>query len=378
MEKFKKRLKVKFTKKKIKKSLLEHYERKFIEQFKLLTFPLFMLHVAIFVGTLGYMIISDIYTGTANFIDAFYMTIITIGTIGFGEIAPATDTPLGRIFTSFLALSGIGIFTTSVTVVIRTIVSGNIIELYKIVVMLKDIQNLKNHIIICGYNKTSAWLASTLKERKLNFVVIDDRSSALEYMHKHNIKYFISEDPIKRSTLESSNIRKAKVLIANLEDDARNIALIVTARLIVPSKEELAIYTFASTDGTAEKMEELGANKALVSNKILATRLASYIFHTGSGYIADLLDRIAFGEVSDVDILEYKVEESSPLVGKKLKDIDLRRMYRISVIAIRRKDGYVDINITGDTQIEEGDTLIIFGSTKNLRNLEKIYKEVVK
>jgi len=374
----KRKLKVKFKKKKIKRNLLNYYELQFIEQFKLLTLPLFVLHIAIFIGTIGYMIISDVYTGKANFIDAFYMTIITIGTIGFGEIAPATDTPLGRIFTSFLALAGIGIFTTSVTVVIRAVVSGNIIELYKIVAMLKDIQNLHGHIIVCGYNKTSAWLVSTLKERKLDFVVVDDRASALEYMQKHNIRYFISEDPIKKSTLESAGIKRAKALIANLEDDARNIALIVTARLIVPSKESLTIYTFASTDGTAEKMEELGANKALVPNKILATRLSSYIFHTGSGYIADLLDKIAFGEVSDVDIIEYKVEKLSPLIGKKLKEMDLRSKYQVTVIAIRKEDGYVDINITGETQIEEGDTLIVFGSTKSLRNLERIYAEVVR
>ncbi len=359
-----------------KESLLENYEKKLIEQFRLLTIPLLMLNASIFVGTIGYMIIAHLHTGKVHFIDAFYMTVITIGTIGYGEVSPASDTPVGRVFSSFLALMGIGIFTTSVTVIIRTVSSGNIIELYRVVSMLKDIQELENHIILCGYNKTSAWLADALKKRKMDFVVIDDRRSALEFIQKHNIRYFISEDPIRKATLMSAGIKKAKVLIANLEDDARNIALIVTARLIRPSKEDLTIFSFASTDGTAEKMEELGANKALVPNKILATRLSSYIFHTGSTYISDLLDRIAFGEESEVDMVEYRVDANSPLIGKKLKDIDLRKRYKISVIAIRRRDGQLDINISGETTIEEGDTLVLFGNTKNLKDLWKIYREL--
>ena len=368
-----KRIKSFKARKKRERSLLNEYEKRFIEQFKLLSIPLFMLHTAIFIGTMGYMLLSK----KADFINAFYMTIITIGTIGFGELSPGSDTPQGRIFTSFLSLLGIGIFTTSITVVIRVLSSGGIIELYRTIRMLKEIQELKGHVILCGYNKTSAWIADTFKRRKVDFVVVDDNKLALEYIQKHNIKYFILEDPIKRPTLLAAGIKHARVLIANLEDDAKNIALIVTARLIRPSKEDLAIYTFASTDGTAEKMEELGANKAIVPNKILATRLSSYVFHVGSAYISDLLDRIAYGEEPDLDIVEYTVKADSPLVGKKLKEIDLRKKFGVSVIAIRKPDGTLHVSVSGEDSIEEGSTLILFGKHKNLKNLEKIYREAV-
>ncbi|NPA41607.1 MAG: potassium channel protein [Aquificae bacterium] len=367
--KLKRKIKRRLRKKREPK-LIEIYQRRFIEALRELRIPLLMLHTALTVGTLGYMLLSG-----GDFINSFYMTIITIGTIGYGEVVAGSDTVYGRIFTSFLSLLGIGVFTTSVTVIVRIFFKEDIITLYRAIRMLREIEELEGHFIVCGYDKTSAWLAQTLKKRKIEFVVIEDNPEALKYLQEHNIKYFITEEPYKRSVLLSAGIKRAKGMVVNLRDDARNIAVIVTARLLRPSKEEFYIYSFASTDGTAEKMEELGANKAFVPNKLLATRLAAYIFHTGSAFISDLFDRIAFGEETDIDILELRVEPGSPLVGKKLKEIDLRRSLKVTIIAIRKPDGELDITISGETTIEEGDTLIIFGRPKNLRRAQKVLLE---
>ncbi len=165
-------------KKKREKQLIEIYQSRLIESLKELRVPLLLLHFSMSVGTLGYMILSD-----GNFIDSIYMTVITIGTIGFGEIAKGTDTPIGRIFTTFLALMGIGVFTTSVTVIIRVFLVGYTLNLIKYIKMLTGIEKLKDHAIICGYNKTSAWLVEALRKRKIDFVVIDAREEALKYLH---------------------------------------------------------------------------------------------------------------------------------------------------------------------------------------------------
>ncbi len=362
--------KFRIRKKKREPKLIEIYERRLIEALRELRIPLLMLHFSITVGTIGYMILSG-----GDFINSFYMTIITIGTIGYGEIVEGSDTPVGRVFTSFLALMGIGTFMTSVTVIIRIFFKENIINLYRAIRMLREIENLKDHYIICGYDKTSAWLAQTLKKRGIEFVVIESREEAMKYLQEHNIKYFIMEEPYKRSVLFSAGIKNAKGMVVNLGNDALNIAVIATARLIRPSKEEFYIYSFASTDGTAQKLEELGANKALVPDKLLATRLAAYIFHTSSAFISDLFDRIAFGEETDIDILELKVEAGSPLVGKKLKEMDLRKALKVTVIAIRKPEGDLNVTITGETKVEEGDTLIIFGQPKNLKKAERVLLE---
>ncbi len=350
--------------------LIEIYERRLIEALKEFRIPLLMLHTALTVGTLGYMLLSG-----GDFVNSFYMTVITIGTIGYGEVVAGSDTLYGRIFTSFLALTGIGVFTTSVTVIVRVFFKEDIITLYKAIRMLREIEGLENHYIICGYDRTSAWLAKLLKKRNIEFVVVDSREEAMKYLQEHNIKHFIIEEPYKRSVLLSAGLQRARGMIVNLGDDAKNIAVIVTARLVRPSKEEFYVFSLASTEGSAEKLEELGANKAFVPNKLLATRLAAYIFHTGSAFISDLFDRIAFGEETDIDILELKVEPGSPLTGKKLKEIDLRRALRVTIIAIRRSDGYLDVTISGETTIGEGDTLILFGQPRNLRRAQRILLE---
>ncbi len=365
----KKKLKRRLRRKREPK-LIEIYQKRFIEALRELRIPLFMLHTALSVGTIGYMLLSG-----GDFINSFYMTVITIGTIGYGEVVAGSETVYGRVFTSILALMGIGVFTTSVTVIVRLFFKEDIIKLYRAIKMLRDIEELEGHYIICGYDKTSAWLARTLKKRKIEFVVIDSREEAMKYLQEHNIKHFIIEEPYKRSVLLSAGIKRARGMIVNLGDDAKNIAVIVTARLIRPSKEEFYIYSFASTDGTSEKLEELGANRAVVPNKLLATRLAAYIFHSGSAFISDLFDRIAFGEETDIDILELKVEPGSPLIGRKLKEIDLRRALKVTVIAIRKPDGYLDVTVTGETEVEEGDTLILFGQPKNLRKAQKVLME---
>ena len=331
-----------------------------------------MLHTIVSIGTLGYMFLSD-----GDFINSFYMTIITVGTIGYGEVVKGSETLVGRIFTSFLAIGGIGVFTTSLTILIRIFFQENFIGVFRAWIMLSSIEKLRNHYIICGFNRTSIELIKLLRKRKIDFVVIDSRQEVEKQIRELKIKYYIIEEPFKRMVLEAAGIRNASGMVVNLGDDARNIAVIVTARLLRPEKDKFFIFSFASSGETAQKLEELGANRAFVPHRLLASRLAAYIFHTTSAFISDLFDKIAFGEETDIDILEITVSEDSPLVGKKLKDIDLRKTLGVTVIAIRRSDGSLDITVSGETQINANDTLILFGKPKNLKIAQKVLTEKV-
>lgn len=360
------RLKRKKLKLKRRERLIDIYEERLFKTLFLFRLPLLMLHSVMTIGTLGYMILSD-----GDFINSLYMTVITVGTIGYGEVVKGSDTLIGRVFTTFLALGGIGVFTTSVTILIKIFFQENFVGTFIAWKMLKDIEKLRGHYIIAGFNRTSIELINLLRKRRINFVVVDNRKDVEKQMKELGIRYYILEETYKRAVLDAAGIYRAKGMVVNLGDDTRNIAVIVTARLMRPNKEDFFIFSFASTTETAQKLEDLGANKAIVPHRLLATRLAAYIFHTSSAYISDLFDRIAFGEETDIDIREVPIPEDSPLVGKKLKDIDLRRSLNVTVIAIRKPDGKLNVTITGDTEIEAGDTLILFGSPKNLRKSEK-------
>lgn len=359
-------------KKRRKKSLKDIYEERLFEILRQFKLPLLMLHTVMSVGTVGYMILSD-----GDFINSLYMTIVTVGTIGYGEVVRGSDTPIGRIFTTFLALGGIGVFTTSVTILIRVFFAEGFLGVFKAWKMLNDIEKLRNHYILCGFNRTTLELIRLLKKRKIDYVVIESKKEVERQLKESGVEYYILEEPYKRLVLEAAGIKRAKGLVVNLGDDAKNIAVIVTARLLRPDKDNFFIFSFASNPETAQKLEELGANKTIVPQRLLATRLAAYIFHTSSAYISDLFDKIAFGEEPEIDILELQVSEDSPLVGMKLKNLDLRKQLGVTVIAIRKPNGSLNVTITGDTEVEAGDTLILFGHPKRLKIAQRILTEKV-
>lgn len=359
-------------KKRRKKSLKDIYEERLFEILRQFKLPLLMLHTVMSVGTVGYMILSD-----GDFINSLYMTIVTVGTIGYGEVVRGSDTPIGRIFTTFLALGGIGVFTTSVTILIRVFFADDFLGVFKAWKMLNDIEKLRNHYILCGFNRTTLELIRLLKKRKIDYVVIESKKEVERQLKESGVEYYILEEPYKRLVLEAAGIKRAKGLVVNLGDDAKNIAVIVTARLLRPDKDNFFIFSFASNPETAQKLEELGANKTIVPQRLLATRLAAYIFHTSSAYISDLFDKIAFGEEPEIDILELQVSEDSPLVGMKLKNLDLRKQLGVTVIAIRKPNGSLNVTITGDTEVEAGDTLILFGHPKRLKIAQRILTEKV-
>jgi len=326
--------------KKKRKRLIDLYENRLFEILSLFRLPLLMLHTVMTIGTLGYMILSD-----GDFINSLYMTVITVGTIGYGEVVRGSDTLIGRTFTTFLALGGIGVFTTSVTVLIRIFFQEDFIGIFRAWNMLKDIEKLKGHFIIVGFNRASQELIRLLKKRRIDVVVIDSRREVERQVKESRVRYYIIEEPYKRIVLEAAGIYRAKGMVVNLGDDAKNIAVIVTARLMRPNKEDFFIYSFAFSEDTAQKLEELGANRAVVPYRLLASRVAAYIFHAGSAFISDLFDKIAFGEETDIDILEVTIPEGSELIGKKLKEIDLRKNLGVTVIAVRKSDGRLVVTV---------------------------------
>ncbi|HGY10684.1 MAG TPA: potassium channel protein [Oceanithermus profundus] len=344
--------------------LRERYERRFFEILRELSLPLVILHFTLAAGTLGYMWLSG-----GDFVNSFYMTVITIGTIGFGEVVEGADTTAGRIFTTFLALGGIGVFTSTITVIARVLFKEELQNLWRRLSMMNAIEKLEGHYILAGFDEVTAELARLLERRGVPFVVLDDSQRGLARIAEQHVPYYLPEPPLEQETLQAAGIRRAAGMVVNLGDDARNISIIAVARLLRPGKEEFTIYSFASSPENAERLEELGANRAFYPGRMVAGRLAAYLFHPESDYLVALFDRLAFGEETDVDLMEVAVEEGSPWAGRAVAE--LRRELGANVVALRRPDGRLELDLTDEHRVKPGSRLLLFGRTSRLEKLRE-------
>jgi voltage-gated potassium channel len=353
------------------KDRLAYLENKFFKLLARLREPLIIIILIHYIGTIGYMVIEHYPP-----LIALYQTFIGVSTIGYGEIIEMDSA--GRLFTIFLDFAGITAFFYATGVLAELVFKEDILEIYREWRMLKEIQKLEGHYIVAGYNTVAKELIRFLKDRGLKVVIVlerEDKDIKRELELEH-VKYFVIGEPFKKSTLYLANIKKAKGLITTYTDEAKNISIIVTARLLRPDKDNFEIIGIAKTYETAVKLRELGANQVIVPDHIVAGRIAALIFHPHTFVVANILEKIAFGEESEIDLAEFEIKKGSPLEGKTLIDLDLRRKFGVTVVAIRRADGSLDMNLHGNTVLYSGDVLILLGHPDNLDKALKWLEKV--
>ena len=368
------RIALKLKRKKYKKkepTRLDYLENRFFQLLARMREPLIIIILVHYIGTIGYMALEHFPP-----LIALYQTFIGVSTIGYGEIIEMDS--VGRIFTIFLDFAGITAFFYATGVLADLVFKEDILGIYREWRMLKEIQKLKGHYIIAGYNTVAKELIRFLKDRGFKVVVIlekEDKEAKRELELEH-VRYYVIGEPYKKSTLYLANIKQAKGLITTFTDEAKNISIIVTARLLRPDKENFEIIGISKTYETALKLRELGANHVIVPDHIVAGRIAALIFHPHTFVVANILEKIAFGEESEIDLAEFEVKENSPLEGKTLMELDLRRRFGVNVVAIKHYDGSLDMNIHGETKIFGGDVLILLGKPDKLEKalswLEKV------
>jgi voltage-gated potassium channel len=286
----------------------------------------------------------------------------------------------GRLFTIFLDFAGITSFFYATGVLAELFFKEDILGIYREWKMLKEIQKLEGHYIVVGFNTIAKEVIRFLKERGYKVVVILDKidEEIKKELELEHVKYYVVGEPYRKSTLKLANIQKARALITTYTDEAKNISIIVTARLLRPDKENFEIIAVARTPETAEKLKELGANHVIVPDQIVAGRIAALIFHPHTFVVANILEKIAFGEEGEIDLTEFEITEGSPLEGKTLMELDLRRRFGITVVAVKRADGTLDLNIHGDTRVYAGDVLILLGKPSSLKGALKRLERVQK
>lgn len=318
-----------------------------------------LLTVLLF-GSLGYQIIEG-----WNFFDSFYMTVITLSTVGYQEVRPLT--PSGRLFTIFLILSGLGFMFYVVGLIAQVVLEGQIRDILGRRRLEKKIEKLKNHYIICGFGRIGEVIARELSRNRVPIVIIDSRPQHAQLLDKLGYPYIIG-NATQEEVLLAAGLTRAQGLIATVTSDADNVYIVLTARSLNPN---LKIVARAGEAGSEQKLRRAGANVVISPYELGGQRMAQTIIRPT---VVDFMD-VALGEGIELSLEEVGVASHSALVGVALKDSGIRQRLDLIIVAIKRQDGTMLFNPQPETPILAGDTLIALGSKANLDRLGQLLQE---
>lgn len=319
--------------------------------------PILVIAGVISFGTAGYFFVEE-----WNLFDSLYMTIITLTTVGYGEIHPLSMA--GRSFTIILIMFGVGAMLYALGVGARLIFEGEIREVFGRSKLDKKIQSIKDHYIICGHGRMGKIICKEMLQHGAPFVVIENsvENPALASPGVLMLKGDATQD----ADLKEAGIERAKGLITVLPSDADNLYVVLSARGLNP---KLRIVARAGEEGSDKKLLRAGADNVISPYQIGGLRIAHTLLKPS---VVDFLEFATRSGNLELQIEEVKVKKESNFTGRTLDECGLRKALRVIIVAIKRETGEMEFNPTSSSIIKTGDTLIAMGEKKQLKELEQL------
>lgn len=296
-------------------------------------------------GTLGYRQIEG-----WDWLDSFYMTVITVSTVGITEVHPLSDA--GRLFTSLLIFGGVGVVAYCLTRLVEFLFQRSLTNVLGRRSMMKKIAHMKQHAIICGYGRTGSRVAAELLSANQPFVVIEESEEVAKRLDEQNIPYILG-DASEEETLESANICEADSLVAALNSDPENLFLTLTANGMC---KDLRIIARVHDADSTRKFQKAGAARVVSPITSGANQIAQLITRPS---VVDLVELVTQNKSIAMQVFEYPVDEESDMLGKTLSEARVRQTLGGMVIAIKHADGQTFFDPGPDTRLQLGDTLVI-------------------
>ena len=308
-------------------------------------------------GVIGYMLIEK-----WSFLDAVYMTAITVTTAGFMEVHELSSA--GRIFTSIVLVAGVGYFFYIAGLIIQSIVEGEIKAILGRKRLDKKIRKLKNHYIVCGYGRIGRVLSQLIKEEANDIVVVEQDKSLVGVLEKDKMHY-IQGDSSDEEILAKAGIENASFLIAALGTDTANVFLVLTARQLNP---DIYIMARASSPNVKKKLMIAGANFVESPYDIGAISMGLKLLRPSvSRFLAIALSR----KKEAIQMDEIFMPKSSKYTNVALKDSGIRQDFNLIIISIKKTSGEMLFNPHFETLLEPEDTRIVMGKTPDLKKFAK-------
>ena len=329
-----------------------HFSKRF-HLFKRLLIPLVLLGCLTIIGALGYMLIENY-----NFLEAFYMTIITVASVGFSEVHPLSDT--GRVFTIFLIVINLGLFTYFISLLSRFFFDIEFINKYKMINMENKIQHLNNHVIICGFGRNGKESAQILYNNKIPFVVLEEKEEAFTDLN-FEVTHLLKGNATRDEVLLDAGIKNARALISTLPVDADNLFVVLTARQLNPA---LTIISRASQDTSVNKLKIAGANNVIMPDKIGGAHMATLVMLPD---VVELISILGTRSNQQFRVAELKVNKSITL-----NELNLWNKTNCTILGIKGEEREFIINPLFSYIIKPGERLIVMGSDEQIEEARKI------
>lgn len=310
-------------------------------------------------GTIGYIVIEG-----WPFLDALYMTVTAVTTVGFREVHPL-DTA-GIVFTIGLLLVGVGVAFYILTAMVATIIEGELVAQFGRRRMRVNIEHLKDHYIVCGYGRVGEEVAGELTDRHTEFIIVDRDQAVLDQARRAGL-IILQGDATEESTLVAAGVTRARALIAATDSDATNTFITLTARGL---NDGVFVVARISTPAVEGKLRQAGANRTVSPYTIGGRRMA---FAALQPIMTDFIDVDPGDQENDRIIAEFVIDEASELAGREVAQA-LAGCGNVIVLALRAGDGRFSVGPAQSTRLALHDRLVVVGTEEELRSLGAVVR----
>jgi len=310
------------------------------------------------VGTSGYHWLEGM-----SIVDALYMTVITISTVGFGEVRALS--PTGRMFTITLILGGGGLAAFSVTVAVDFIMSGQWRVYWNTRRRFRMLSELSEHVIVCGFGRVGRHVAEELAAENVPFIVIDTDEDRVAHAQKRGYLTIIG-NAANETLLQKVGIERARAMVAAVDSDAENVFITLTARSLNPN---IYIIARANYEDSEPKLISAGANRTMMPYHISGKRIVTMLVRPS---VADFLDEVVHAGGLELFLEEVHVQPGSALAGKTISEAQVRNQIGVTVLACRTQAGEFDTRIGPETTLQPGGLLIVLGTREQLRDMIRL------
>lgn len=310
-------------------------------------------------GTLGFHFLEG-----KSYFESLYLTVITLTTVGYGDIVPTTS--VGKGFTMVLVAGGVFTYFYAATTLIQAIVGGELADHLGKHYMEQTLESLRDHIIVCGYGRMGRLVCREFAQEKVPYVLIDEDPELLRDFRTTATSAAIVGDATSDDVLRRAGIERARGLVTVMHSDAANLFTTMSARLLNP---KLFIVARVEDMQSEQKLLRGGADRVVSPYQIGGTRVAQAILRPT---VMDFIELATRTEHIDLQLEETIIRAGSPLIGTHLQDSRIRSELKIIVVAIKKANGKMEFNPNPEVAFEQGDTLVAIGHKERLIELEKL------